>query len=68
MTFERISSCRMQKKLQNPFACNADQHFNMKVKCLTGRASFWVKFPAVQKKTPVQYPGGGGGCVGTIWN
>ena len=33
----------------------------MKVKCLTGRASFWSKFPAVQKKTPVKYQGGGGG-------
>ena len=48
------------EKLQNPFACNADQCFEMKVKCVTGQASFWVKFPAIQNKTPVKYPGGWG--------
>ena len=37
----------------------------MKVKCLTGRASFWSKFPAVQKKTPVKYQGGRG--LGIDW-
>ena len=33
------STCWM-KELCNPFACNADQHFDIKVKCSTGWASF----------------------------
>ena len=37
---------RMWKELQNPFAGDtADQHFDTKVKCWTGWASLWVKFP-----------------------
>ena len=39
----------------NPFACNADQRFDTKVKCPTRRASFWIKFPTVRSKTPVKF-------------
>ena len=55
---------RMQNKLQNPFAGDtADLHFDTKVKCRTGWASFWVKFPTGWNKTPVKclFGGGGGG-------
>ena len=31
-------TCWMWKELWNPFACVADQHFEMKVKCPTGQA------------------------------
>ena len=60
---------RMRKKLQNPFACDtADQHFDTKVKCQTGWASFWVKFPTIWSKTPVKCLfGGGGGSFRTDW-
>jgi len=47
----------MQKKLQNPFAYDADQCFDTKVKYLTGRVSFWVKFPTVWSKTQDKYLG-----------
>ena len=41
----------MQQELQNPFACDADQHFDAKgVKWPSGQASFWVKFPTVWAK------------------
>ena len=42
------------KGLHDPLA---DQHFDMKVKCPTGRASFWVKFPTIRSKTLVKCPG-----------
>ena len=56
----------MQKELQNLFACDADQRFDTKVKCPTGKASLWVRFPSVWSKTPVWVcpggvAGGGGG-------
>ena len=38
----------------------ADRRFDRNVKCPTGRASFWVKFPTVQSLTRVKCPGGGG--------
>ena len=41
-----------------------DRRFGTKVKCPTGRASFWVKFPTVRSLTRVKCPGiawGGGG-------
>ena len=39
---------RVWHELQNPFAGDAaDHHFETKVKCRTGWASFWVKFPTV---------------------
>ena len=53
---------RMQKELQNPFAGDtADHHFDTKVKCRSGWASFWVKFPTVWSKTLVKCLFGGGG-------
>ena len=35
----------------------ADRRFDRKVKCPTGRASFWVKFPTVRSLTRVKCPG-----------
>ena len=43
---------------------NADQCFEAKVKCPTGRGSFWVKLLTVGSKTPSLSRGGGGGVVG----
>ena len=34
----------------------ADRRFDRKVKCPTGRASFWVKFPTVRSLTRVKCP------------
>ena len=45
----------------------ADRRFDTKVKCPTGRASFWVKFPTVRSLTRVKGLGiarGGGGRGG----
>ena len=45
----------------------ADRRFDTKVKCPTGRASFWVKFPTVRSLTRVKCPGiapGGRGMGG----
>ena len=40
------------------------RRYDTKVKCLTGRVSFWVKFPTVRSLTRVKCPwfarGGGG--------
>ena len=35
----------------------ADRRFDTKVKCPTGRASFWVKSPTVRSLTRVKCPG-----------
>ena len=35
----------------------ADRRFDTKVKCPTGRASFWVKFPTIGSLTQVKCPG-----------
>ena len=35
----------------------ADRRFDAKVKCPTGRALFWVKFPTVRSLTRVKCPG-----------
>ena len=48
----------------------ADRRFDTKVKCPTGRASFWVKFPTVRSLTRVKCPGialGGMGGFGIEW-
>ena len=50
----------------------ADRRFDTKVKCPTGRASFWVKFPTVRSLTRVNCPGiaragGGKGGFGIDW-
>ena len=62
--FSHASNCLFKCKYptkhnqnkENPFACDADQCFGMKVKCLTwvGGGTFWVKFPTVWNKTPVK--------------
>ena len=54
----------IRKELWNPFASDADQRFDTKVKCLTGWVSFWVKLPTAQSKTPSNAMGGGGGGGG----
>ena len=61
----------MQKELWNPFACDIDQRFHMKVKCLNGGASFWVKLPLYRAKfqsNPWGMPGGVGERDGQFWN
>ena len=48
----------------------ADRRFDTTVKCPTGRASFWVKFPTVWSLTRVKCPGiarGGMGGFGIDW-
>ena len=48
----------------------ADRRFDTKVKCPTGRASFWVKFPTVRNLTRVKCPRivrGGMGGFGIDW-
>ena len=42
----------------------SDIHFERKVKCPTGRASFWVKFLIVRSLTRVNWQGWGGGMGG----
>ena len=41
----------------------ADRHFDTKVKCPTGRASFWVKYPTVRSLMRVKCPGIAGGWM-----
>ena len=43
------------------------QRFETKVKCPTGRASFWVKFLTVRSKTPVKCRLGWMGGFGIDW-
>ena len=66
MTRERGSRAESKNLLPT-----ADRRLDTKVKCPTGRASFWVKFPAVQSLTPVKCPGiargGGMGGFGIDW-
>lgn len=52
------------ERITNPFACDADQRFDTKVKCPTRQASLWVRFPTVWSKTPVKCLGYAlvGGC------
>ena len=45
----------------------ADRRFDTKVKCPTGRASFWVKFPTVRGLTPFKCPGIARGVDGRFW-
>ena len=55
---------RMQNKLQNPFAGDtADLHFDTKVKCRTGWASFLGQIPRGGKQPPAKGLLGGGGGV-----
>ena len=66
MTGERGSPAE-SKNCEILLLPTADRHFDTKVKCPTGRASFWVKFPTVRSLTQVKCPGiapGGGGMDG----
>ena len=63
MTRERGSRAESKNREIHLFP-TADRRFDSKVKCPTGRASFWVKFPTVRSLTRVKCPGiarGGGG-------
>ena len=48
------------KELQNPFACDADQHFDATVKCPTWRASFGSTSPLYRAKLQLNARGEGG--------
>ena len=67
MTRERGSRAEL-KNCEILLLPTADRRFDTKVKCPTGRASFWVKLPAVRSLTRVKCPGiarrGGGGGIG----
>ena len=56
-----------EEKITKSFCLQYWSAFWNESQCLTGRVSFWVKFPAVQKKTPVKYRGGGEGRFGIDW-
>ena len=62
MTRERGSPAESKNCVLPP---TADRRFYTKVKCPTGRASFWVKFPHCTElhasQMPGDCPGGGGG-------
>ena len=67
MTRERGSPAE-SKNCEILLLPTSDRRFDTKVKCPTGRASFWVKFPTVQSLTRVKCPGiaqgvGGGWAV-----
>ena len=66
MTFERRSRAESENCEILSFS-TTDRRFDKKVKCPTGRASFWVKFPTVRSLTRVKCLGvgrGGGGGMG----
>ena len=56
MTRERGSPAE-SKNCEILLLPTADRCFDTKVKCPTGRASFWVKFPTVRSLTRVKCPG-----------
>ena len=69
MTHERGSPAE-SKNCEILLLPTADRRFDTKVKCPTGRASFWVKFPTVWNLTRVKCPGiarGGMGGFGIDW-
>ena len=69
MTCERGSRAE-SKNCENLVFPTADRRFDTKVKCPTGWASFWVKFPTVRSSTRVKCPGiarGGMGGFGIDW-
>ena len=65
MTRERGSRAQA-KNCEILLFTTADRRFHRKVKCPTGRASFWFKFSTVRILTRVKCPGiaGGGGGGG----
>ena len=69
MTHERGSHAE-SKNCEILLLSTADRRFDTKVKCPTGWASFWVKFPTVRSLTRVKCPGiawGGMGGFGIDW-
>ena len=58
MTCERGSRAE-SKNYENLLFPTADRRFDTKVKCPTGRAPFWVKFPTVRSLMRVKCPGRG---------
>ena len=71
MTSER-GSLAESKNCEILLIPTADRRFDTKVKCPTGRASFWVKFSTVRSLTRVKCPGiarggGGMGSFGIDW-
>ena len=69
LTCERGSRAE-SKNCENLVFPTADRRFDTKVKCPTGWASFWVKFPTVRSLTRVKCPGiarGGMGGFGIDW-
>ena len=69
MTRERGSPAE-SKNCEIPLLPTSDRRFDTKVKCPTGRASFWVKCPTVRSLTRVKCPGiarGGMGGFGIDW-
>ena len=56
MTRERGSPAE-SKNCEILLLPTADRRFDTKVKCPTGRASFWVKLPTVRSLTRVKCPG-----------
>ena len=70
MTRERGISHAQSKNCEILLLPTADRRFDPKVKCPTGRASFWVKFPTVRSLTELKMPGdcpGGMGGFGIDW-
>ena len=68
MTRERGSPAE-SKNCEILLLPTADRRFDTKVKCPTGRASIWVKFPTVRSLTRVKCPGiARGGGDGQFWN
>ena len=55
-TTEKPAWYRQSKNCEIPLFPTADRRFHTKVKCPTGRASFWVKFPTVRNLTRVKCP------------
>ena len=71
MTRERGSRAE-SKNCEILLLPTADRRFDTKVKCPTGRVSFWVKFPTVRTLTRVKCSGiapgeGGMGGFGIDW-
>ena len=56
MTRERDSRAESEN-CESLLLPTADRRFDTKVKCPTGWASFWVKFPTVRSLTRVKCPG-----------
>ena len=61
-TWQRAMTCECGSQAESKnckilLLPTADRRFDTKVKCPTGRASFWVKFPTVRSLMQVKCPG-----------